>query len=203
MKHMPLILCAALLATGCQTATGTRATVAGAGSESGRAVAPPPANPSSLDIGVRLLAANQPAMALDAFNRSVTQDGISAEALTGIGVSYLRLGQRSQAKQFLKAAIEVDPNSALARNNLGVALYDEGDYVSALSEFNRAYALTDGLDASVATNVGIAELAVATEAEAGATLDVAEFDVIQYGHGVYRLEPRQDAPPVTVAERTQ
>jgi len=165
----------------------------------------PPQTPpaSELDIGVRLLAANQPAMALDPFNRSIPLDGGSADALTGIGASYLQLGQRAQALQFLEAATTLDPNSALARNNLGVALYDEGDYVRALTEFNRAYALTDGLDVSIATNVGIAEAALAEAGQAIPAVDEVQFDVIQYGHGVYRLEPRTAEPPATLAERNQ
>lgn len=191
------LVCFALLAAACQTMPQSP------GSQPGLATANANTSVSPLTVGVRLLSANQPEMALDAFNRSVTEEGVSADALTGIGASYLRLGQRSQALQFLEAATALDPNSALARNNLGVALYDEGDYVRALTEFNRAYALTDGLDASIATNVGIAEAALAETGEAIPGVDEVQFDVIQYGHGVYRLEPRTAEPPTTLAERTK
>ncbi|MEM7543920.1 MAG: tetratricopeptide repeat protein [Pseudomonadota bacterium] len=155
---------------------------------------------SPLVVGIRLLAAKQPALALDAFNRSVTEDGVSVDALSGIGVSYMRLGQRRQARQFMETAVKVDPNSAIARNNFGVLLYDEGEYDAALVQLQRAYALTGGANSSIATNIGFAEFAISQAQDADLVIDESEFDVIQYGKGVYRLEPREPEPSTDAAE---
>lgn len=157
------------------------------------------AAPASMDIGVRLIRANQPEMAIDAFSRVITRDGVSAEALTGLGVAYHRMGRPGQAERLFKSAVELDPNAPAARNNLGVVLYDDGAYAAAHSEFERAFALTAGRDETVRTNLGIAELTLSLHQD-DAAVDEAEFDVIQYGHGVYRLEPRK--PDATVAPKT-
>lgn len=160
----------------------------------------PTAQPASdIEIGERLLAAKQPDLALRAFNRDIAANGVSDAALLGIGVAYIRLGQRREALRFLQAAVDLAPNNAMARNNLGVLLHAEGDYAGAHAEFTRAYALTGGADPRIRDNLGMAEYAL--EAHGDATLvDEAEFDVIQYGHGVYRLEPRKDEPGATEPE---
>ena len=161
--------------------------------------------PASFEIGARLIRANQPEMALGAFTRLIAEKGVTAEAMIGVGVAYLRMGRREDAIRSFEQAIEVDPNIPVARNNLGVALYEDGAYAAALSEFERAYALTGGLDPVVRTNIGIAEFAMATRADE-VIVDDADFDVIQYGQGVYRLEPRKpdgEAAPKTARTETE
>lgn len=161
--------------------------------------------PASFEIGARLIRANQPEMALGAFTRLIAEKGMSPEAMVGIGVAYLRMGRRDDAIRSFEQAIEADPNVAVARNNLGVALYEDGAYAAALSEFERAFALTGGLDPVVRTNVGIAEFAMVTKGDE-VIVDDADFDVIQYGQGVYRLEPRKpdgEAAPKTARTETE
>lgn len=155
--------------------------------------------PASIEIGARLIRANQPEMAVDVFSRVITEKGVSAAALTGLGVAYHRMGRPGQATQLFESAVEVDPNQPVARNNLGVVLYNDGAFAAALSEFERAYALTGGRDERVNTNLGIAIFSL-SQVETTAEVDEVEFDVIQYGHGVYRLEPRK--PDATVAPKT-
>jgi len=109
-----LLVALAILTAGCQMQFQDRP---GTTAIAARSVSP-------LIVGIRLLAANQHALALDAFNRSITEEGVSANALAGIGVAYHGLGQRKQALKFSQSAVDMDPNSAIARNNLGVLLYD-------------------------------------------------------------------------------
>ena len=163
-----------------------------------------PAAPS-VTIGERLLVARQPEMAADVFEKLIASDGPDPVSLTGLGVAYHQSGRRKLAERFFRAAIDLDPNLAIARNNLGVSLYDAGDYAAALSEFERAFAITEGLDRTVATNIGIAEIAVVVHADE-VEVDDAEFDVIQYGHGVFRLQeraPEEKAAPKTAPRETE
>ena len=148
-----------------------------------------------MELGLRLLRSNEPTLALSAFNRALSQGDVTAEALTGVGVALHRLDRRKEAVRFLRSAIDINPNFAIARNNLGVLLYETGDVTGAISEFQIAYALTNGLDRNVATNIGIAETVTAqTEVETIVTDNNVTFDVIRFGHGVFRLTPREVPP---------
>lgn len=146
--------------------------------------------PASLAVAIRLLDENQPEMAIDAFSRVIANEGVSAEALVGLGVAYHRTGRQTASVRMFEAGVDFDPNSAEARNNLGVAYYMAEEYVLALSEFERAFAITGGADPTVRFNLGVAEVALASRAEQ-VEVDDANFDVIQYGHGVFRLEERE------------
>lgn len=158
----------------------------------------------TVGIAERLIAANQPEMAAGVLEKIIADNGPDALTMTGLGVAYHQSGRRSLALRFFRAAIDLDPNFAMARNNLGVALYDDGDYAAALSEFERAFAITGGLDPVIRTNIGIAEIAAVVHADILA-VDDADYDVIQYGQGVYRLRERdadeQAAPETASADK--
>lgn len=179
----PPFLAAALVLAGCAPPGGP----AGAGFAGPRADAPP------LELGVRLMKAGEPMMALGSFNRALARDGPTAPALTGVAAALYRLGQRREALRIARSAVDLDPNLAVARNNLGVMLYEEGDLGGALAEFERAFALTDGIDGDIATNLGIAEYIAGRRDDAGEVVDDATFDLVRFGHGVYRLEPREQS----------
>ena len=196
MTAARIAVAAAIIAAGCAQ-PGSQAQTAPAGASS--------SGLSAGDIGVRLIAANQNEMAVDAYARQIAAEGVSAEAFTGLGVAYHRLGRPKFAIKYFRGAIDLDPNLAVARNNLGVALYAQGEITAALSEFERAFALTGGLDPAVRTNIGIAEIAIASRAE-DVEVDDADFDVIQYGQGVYRLQernPAEKAAPKTAPTETE
>ena len=144
----------------------------------------------NMELGLRLMRAGQAQMALNAFNRALAEGGIEADELIATAAAYRLLGRRKDALKLLRSAIVRDPNSALARNNLGVMLYEDGDAIGARSELEGAYALTNGLNAQIATNIGIVEFAINNREEAEFIGDDVEFDVIQYGHGVFKLERR-------------
>ncbi|MEO0362088.1 MAG: tetratricopeptide repeat protein [Pseudomonadota bacterium] len=172
-----LALAAASLAAGCQQH---------GASSSAAPTAAAPADP--LQIGVRLLASNQADMALRAFNQEMAENGPSAEALTGAAIANMRVGRGPLATKLLRKALRLDPFYAPAHNNLGVALYDEGDYLGALTAFQKAHELTGGSDPAVAVNLDMAAFVVADTAKTTPQLDESEFEVILYGNGLYRLE---------------
>lgn len=145
-----------------------------------------------MELGVRLMRAGQPSQALGAFNRALSEE-VTAEALTGVASAYHAMGRRKEAKKLLLAAVDRNGNFALARNNLGIVLYEEGDYAGAERELRRAFAITGGADHAIATNLAFAEFAL-SQAPEPALEDAETFDVIQFGHGLYRLE-RADKDP--------
>lgn len=148
---------------------------------------PPPQDPVAL--GKRLLAQNRPALALKAFERGITATG-GTEALIGAAVALLKLGRGGEARRLLEAALAREPDLAIARNALGVYYFETGRYAAALQEFRRADELTGGADPAIALNIGVAATALADRAGDEPRLDAFDYDVIQYGHGVYRLVPR-------------
>ena len=145
-----------------------------------------------MELGLRLMREGQPSQALSAFNRALSEE-VTPEALTGVASAYHAMGRRKEAEQLLRAAIERDANFALARNNLGIILYEQGDYAAAERELRRAFAITGGADPAIATNLAFAEFAL-SQAPEPFVEDAKAFDVIQYGHGLYRLE-RADKDP--------
>lgn len=160
----------------------------------GAASAEPPA-----EIGLRLLAANEPDLALRAFNRAIAAASGPEEraaAMTGAGVALIRLGRTGEAERLLAAALAFTPDAPIALNALGVARHALGRSEEALAAFRRADALTGGADPSIRANIALAEAAAGDAAgEADPALDEFDYDVIQYGHGVWRLAPRRAAAP--------
>ena len=90
-----------------------------------------------MTLGLKLMREGQPAQALGAFNRALALE-VTAETLTGAASAYHALGRRKEARQLLQAAIERDGNFALARNNLGIMLYEDGEYIAAEQQLRRA-----------------------------------------------------------------
>ncbi|MFN3262647.1 MAG: tetratricopeptide repeat protein [Pikeienuella sp.] len=168
------------------------------------ACAPQPPGAASAEppeeIGLRLLAQDQPEMALRAFNRAIAAANgpvARAEAMTGAGVAMIRLGRMTEAARMLEAAIALAPDAPgapVTLNALGVASYAAGRPEEALAAFRRAEALVSGEDPAIRANIALAE-AVLEEASADVELDEFDYDVIQYGHGVWRLAPRRAAAP--------
>ncbi|MEM7269258.1 MAG: tetratricopeptide repeat protein [Pseudomonadota bacterium] len=154
--------------------------------------AAPSAPTSPLLTGLALLKSDDPSLALGAFKRELSQNGVTPEALAGVGSSLYLLGRAGEAERFLRAAVDLNPNFAIARNNLGVVLYERGDFSGAISELQTAFAITAGLNQGIATNLGIVEVASARAGEDVFYEVDAEFDLIQYGHGAYRLKRRAE-----------
>lgn len=182
MKRHALFFLACAALAGCQEPADAR---------------PPPPPDDPIEIGKRLLAENQPELALSAFNLGVASAGSAearAVALTGAGVALLKLGRGGEARRLLEAALSLDPELATAHNALGVAHHDAGRYAAATASFRRASELTGGGDPEIRANLGMAEAALGDQTANAPTLDEFDYDVIQYGHGVYRLTPRAARP---------
>lgn len=161
------------------------------------ACAPPPSAQATdqMALGVKLMQADQPTMALAAFNRALAEE-VTADRLTAAAAAYHALGRSKEARRLLEAAIDRDPNFALARNNLGILHFEAGRLPVAVEELSRAYALTEGRDPAVARNLDMATDALSrarvAEAEARAAAPSRDYDIVRYGHGRFALRPAKD-----------
>lgn len=107
-------------------------------------------------VGHRLLAANEPELALKAYLRAASEDGISVDTLSAIGSANLALGRLGQAEQILRRALELDPQFVPALNNLGVVLMERGKLGEARVVFQQAYAVDSGATDSIRDNLKLA-----------------------------------------------
>lgn len=152
---------------------------------------PAPALPQSestfLNMGRHLLRSNQPQLAKAAFIRSVRVEGVSAEALTGAGLASEREGLMRDALRYFQRAAKVAPNSVLAHNNLGAALYRLGRHHEAKQAFLAAFALSSGKNRIAERNLGVTELAIAREEDTAASLAPNPMPVQRLGTGEYTL----------------
>ncbi len=124
----------------------------------------PPALPQPtttwLDLGRRLLAADQPEQAENAFIRSLRVEGVTAAALTGAGVAAERQGMLTEARRHFEAAGRRAPGSAVAQINLGVVLYRLGELYAARRAFEHALELSGGTNEIAARNIAVSEAAI-------------------------------------------
>lgn len=138
-------------------------------------------------VGHRLMAANEPELALKAYLRAAAEDGITVDTLSAIGSANLALGRLGQAEQILRRALEIDPDFVPALNNLGVVLMERDKYGEARSVFQHAYAADSGQTDSIRDNL---KLAIArTEAalyDPGAE-EQGEFQLVRRDKGQYVL----------------
>jgi Flp pilus assembly protein TadD len=188
MRGAALSLAAALALGGCAQ-PGPLAEVGGARPDLAR----PPEGVKAADYGARLLRDGEPELALKAFRLSLIEDGSSAVAFAGLGAANRELGRVKQARKILERAVELWPDDPVLRNNLGVALYDLGDYAGARRQFETAFALTSGGVDTIDNNIGIT-----MSSEAKAAADAPEpvrspFAVVPLGNGQYYLLKQGEA----------
>ena len=196
MTHPPrcrrptvLLMLAALAVAGC----------AAAGPTANLRPAPklqPASGETYLALGGRLLSANEPALAMRAFNTSLTVEGMTPEALTGAGISAHRQGLLGVARDYLAHARKLAPDSAIAHNNLGMVLLALRDYHGARTAFRSAMALSEnGGDEALRDNLRRAELAIAAQ-DAGARQDPAATQrVVRLGSDMFRIADIADEEP--------
>ncbi len=127
----------------------------------GPANAPPPVDGSrravdGLEVGHRLMAAGEFELALKAYYRAASQQGINADVLSAIGSADLKLGRLNQAEKILRRALEDDPVFVPAINNLGVVLMEQGKFGEARTMFQRAFALDSGTSDEIRDNLRLA-----------------------------------------------
>ncbi len=152
-----------LTRTGFATITilGLAACSTGGFSASGDAVYAPGVNPrgeavDGLEVGHRLMQAEQYELALEAFTRAAGTRGLTSEVLTAIGTANLGLGRLNQAERQLRRAAEQEPEWPEVWNNLGVVLMEKGETAEAAQIFRKAYALDNGQSDSIRDNLRLA-----------------------------------------------
>ncbi len=154
---------------------------------------------SYLALGRRLLAADEPALALKAFNTSLGTEGVSAEGFAGAGIAARRQGLLGGARRNLVQAIELAPNSATAYNNLGVVLFDLKEYAAARSAFRAALELSGeaGQEANAGSarrNLKRVEVTLARLDEADPDASARTHRLVRLGTDEFRLTPAAEKP---------
>lgn len=107
-------------------------------------------------VGHRLMAAEEPELALRAYLRAAAEQGMTPDVLAALGSANLKLGRLGQAERILRRATEADPRSVPALNNLGVVLMEQGRVGEARRVFQQAYALDSGASDSIRENLKLA-----------------------------------------------
>lgn len=111
---------------------------------------------SGVEVGHRLMQAQQYELALDAFTRAALDQGMTGEILNGLGTANIGLGRLGQSEQLLRRAVAAEPEWAEAWNNLGVLLMERGQITEAEHVFRKAYALDNGQNDSIRDNLRLA-----------------------------------------------
>ncbi len=137
-------------------------------------------------VGHRLLEANEPDLALKAYLRAASEQGINADVLSALGSANLALGRLGQSEQLLRRALELDPVFVPALNNLGVVLMERGKAGEARVVFQQAFALDSGQSDSIRQNLQSAiektEVSVYDP-----TVEEPKFSLVRRGQGSYVL----------------
>src|SRR5690625_3861274 len=111
-----------------------------------------------LALGMRLLEEGDNPHAERAFIRSLRVEGPSAAAFTGAGTAAARQGLLTRSIRHFEHARELDPQYAAAHNNLGAALYAQGNYRAAERAFRAARQAPEGDHIEVAKNLTMTEM---------------------------------------------
>lgn len=150
------------------------------------AVNPKGPQQDSLIVGHRLMEAGEYELALKAYLRAASQQGVNADVLSAIGSADLKLGRLGQAEEALRRAVELDAAFVPALNNLGVVLMEQGKTGEARRIFEQAYAFDSGGSDSIRENL---RLAIA-KSEQSVYPDESEenkFSLVRQGEGEYLL----------------
>lgn len=108
-----------------------------------RIVAKEPENRNAwVQLGHNYFDADQPAKAIDAYDKALALNGDDPNVLTDQGVMYRRLGAFDQAIANFTKANEINPNHQQSLYNLGIVyLYDLKDPVKALEAWKKFLAV--------------------------------------------------------------
>ncbi|MCV6593603.1 MAG: tetratricopeptide repeat protein [Silicimonas sp.] len=136
-----------------------------------------------LTVGHRLMAAGEYELALKAYLRAASEQGVNVDVLSAIGSANLALGRLGQAEEILRRATEADETFPPAWNNLGVVLMEKGHYGEASRVFKLAFALDSGQSAEIRDNLTKA-LAKLENPEYS---EDETFRLVRRGRGFYQL----------------
>lgn len=139
-----------------------------------------------LIVGHRLMASDEPELALRAYYRAAADLGLNVDVLSAVGSANLKLGRIGQAETVLRQALEEDPEFVPALNNLGVVLMEKQEYGEAMLVFRQAFALDSGRTDAIRENLRLA-IARMEDSVYAAPEQEDDFDLIRRGPGVYEL----------------
>jgi Flp pilus assembly protein TadD len=128
-------------------------------------------------------------LALKAYYRAASEEGITPDVLSAIGSADLKLGRLGQAEKVLRRAIQDEPTFVPAINNLGVVLMEAGKFGEARAMFQRAYALDSGTSDEIRDNLrlAIARSENSVYDEPVVADDEPVFNLVRRGEGDYVL----------------
>lgn len=138
-----------------------------------------------MTVGHRLMAAEEFEIALTAYKRSASENGITAEVLSGMGSANLRLGRLRQARILLEKAVADYAKSPSAWNNLGVVLINLGEVREAREAFRVAFGLDNGNAELIRQNLILANRVI--EEQSAEIPEETDFALVRYGNGSYLL----------------
>ena len=146
---------------------------------------------SALQQGIALLRAKEPELAYRAFLQSLRTEHEPAAALAGAGMASQALGLLGRARWYLERSAELAPHSHVTQNNLGVVLYNLGEYAEAEAAFRAAFALSSGRNAAAGRNLEMAERRRAHDA---LPAEAPGPRIERLGDSAYRLVPAGEDP---------
>ncbi|MFT4151706.1 MAG: tetratricopeptide repeat protein [Paracoccaceae bacterium] len=137
-------------------------------------------------VGHRLMEAGEYELALKAYLRAASEQGINSDVLSALGAANLHLGRLGQAEALLRKAVETDERNVPALNNLGVVLMERGKLGEARMVFQNAYALDSGESDSIRENLRLA-IAKTESPVYGEPKEDPKFSLVRRGQGEYVL----------------
>lgn len=142
-------------------------------------------------VGHRLMANGLYELALKAYLRAASEQGVNVDVLSAIGSANLQLGRLGQAEEILRRATELDETFPPAWNNLGVVLMEQGHFGEASRVFRVAFALDSGRSAEIGENL---RLAMAKLEDPTYDDGEEEFRLVRRGPGFYRILETPETP---------
>ncbi len=139
-----------------------------------------------LIVGHRLMAAGEYELALKAYQRAASEQGLTADTLSAMGSANLRLGRLKQSEELLRLAVAKDDRFVPAWNNLGVVLQNRGEYGEAKRVFQLAYGLDNGNSEEIRANL-TKMIAILENSGYSSDNEPKKFELVRRGNGRYLL----------------
>jgi Flp pilus assembly protein TadD len=138
-----------------------------------------------LIVGHRLTAAREHELALKAYLRAASEQGMNVDVLSALGSANLQLGRMGQAETLLRRAIKMDDSFGAAWNNLGVVLMETGQIAEAARVFQIAFGLDKGQSSQIRDNLRLA--LTLKENPSFEPEEEHAFSLVRRGNGTYQL----------------
>ena len=139
-----------------------------------------------LTVGHNFMAAGEYEFALKAYQRSITETGLTPDVLNGMAVAHMKLGRLGEAEKLLRGAVDQNRNFGPAWNNLGVLLANSDRYMEARRSFEIAFGLAEGRSERIRQNIAKV-IARSQNLEYVGTNENNDFELVRRGDGVYLL----------------